>query len=207
MAALSVHAQALALFDTCADERVALSLRDDGRLVVTADHVPDALRARLSAFCAEHEGREGLRTYRALRDIVGAPSRAARELLTLAVGHAVGLPAPFVITFARGGQRCVCSTSKDAYTRAVQAGLPAFVLRELEAAALVVEQGRASPRDLDLWLLAKKRGDWRLTPELAGALEAPTVQAGLQPAITFGDLFDALGAELVDVELPATEAA
>lgn len=207
MAALSVHAQALALFDTCVDEGVTLALLENGRLVAAAEQMPDALRERLSAFCGAHEGREGLRTYRALRDIVRAPSRAARELLTLAVGHAVGLPAPFVITFSRGGQRCVCSTHKDAYMRAVQEGLPAFVLRELEAAALVVEQGRASPRDLDLWLLAKKRGDWRLTPEFAGALEAPTVQAGLQPAITFGDLFDALGAELVDVELPATEAA
>jgi hypothetical protein len=207
MAALSVHAEALALFDWCADEGVTLSLHDGGRLLVTADNVSDALRDRLSAFCGAHEGREGLLTYRALRDIVRAPSRAARELLTLAVGHAVGLPVPFVVTFVRGGQRCVCSTSREAYQRAVREGHPAFVLRELEVAALVVEQGRASPRDLDLWLLAKKRGDWRLTPEFAGALEAQTVQAGLQPAITFGDLFDALGAELVDVELPATEAA
>jgi len=206
MASLSDYAQALALFDACVAAGVGLEVGEGRRIAVLTQELPEGLRGWLKSFCGDQEGREGLPSYRALRAIVRAPSRAAREILTCLVAFAVGLPAPFVITFRRGERRCVCATAKAAYMRAVQEGCPAFVMAELGVAALAVEQGRAGPGELDRWLARKLLGSWRLTLELAGVVEQKAL-AGLHPTICFGELFDALGAELVDVELLATEAA
>lgn len=196
---MNPYGQALALFDGVLQARGSLCLVAEG--VGLDGEVPEALEARLEALCGDQEGREDRASYRALRVIVGAPSRASREVLTCCVAYAVGLPVPFVITFRRHLRRCVCATARDAYTNAVREGWPAFVMRELEAAALAVELRRAGPSDLDRWIGMKLRGEWRLTPELAG------VPVGVHATICFGELFDALGAELVDVELLATEAA
>jgi hypothetical protein len=134
--------------------------------------------------------------FRALHAVVAAPSRAARELLSLPVSYAVGLPYPFTIIFRRRTLTCVCTTARDVFAQAQAQGAAVFVVRELEAAGLAVAQGRAYPADLDRWAERKRRGEWRLTPELAGALEAETMAM-----LCFGELFEALGAELVDVAL------
>jgi hypothetical protein len=140
--------------------------------------------------------------YRALRAIARAPSRAARELLTLPVAYAIGLPHPFTLTFVREGRICVASTSREMYGRAQSQGHIVFVLRELEAAALAVAQGRAGARAFDGWLDRKACGDFRLTPELVGVLghvRDPSEPA--DPGLTFGELFEALDAEIVSVDV------
>lgn len=141
--------------------------------------------------------------YRALAAVARAPSRAARELLTLPVSYAVGLSVPFTVTFRRRATECVATTSRTDYAAATQRGAVAFVLRELEAAARAVEVGRAHPSDLDRWLELKGcGGSWILTPELAGSLDVPSAAPSRGGGLCFGELFDALGAELVDVTLP-----
>ena len=136
--------------------------------------------------------------YRALVAVVAAPSRAARELLGLPIAYAVGLQKPFTVTFRRGGATAVCTTSREAYDQARASGAPAFVLRELVAVARAVELGRASGVDLDRWLAQKVRGEFVLSPEPAGVL-GPLEHTDEPCLVSFGELFDALGAELVDV--------
>lgn len=197
---MNAFGTALALVDALTQEGAGLELDGDGLALVGAPS--EALCGRLVVFCGAHEGREGLDTYRALRAVVRARSRAARELLVLPVSYAVGLPYPFTILFVRRACECVCTTSRTAYALALSRGRPTFLVRELEAAALAAEQGRAGARDLDRWLELKARGEWRLTPELAGVLEAPGPRVAM---LCFGALFDVLGAELVDVELLEVE--
>ena len=182
---------------------------------------PDELDARVEAATAGARPADGIDTrsgtellaaardagprYRALQAVARARSRAARELLTFPVAYAIGLPHPFTLTFVRKGRACVASTSREMYTRAQAAGHAVFVLRELEAAALAVGQGRAGARAFDGWLDRKARGDFRLTPELAGVLEqardagGPVVLA--EPGLSFGELFEALDAEIVSVDV------
>lgn len=138
--------------------------------------------------------------YRALRAVARAPSRAARELLTLPVAYAIGLPHPFTLAFVRRGRVAVCTTSREMYAQAQAQGHIVFVLRELEAAALAVAEGRAGARTFDGWLERKARGDFRLTPELAGVLAQPARDPS-DPGLSFGELFDALDAELVSVDV------
>lgn len=195
-------AEARWLVEAALDHGAVFDVLEDGRVALTDGDLPEALGARLAAFCGEHEGREKHDAYRALRAIVRAGTPAARELLGLPVAYAVGLPHPFTITFARGKTACVCTTSRHTYRQALTDGTPTFILRELEMVAAAVELGRASGCHLDDWLAAKSRGDWRLTPELAGVLSLPSGGPGL---VCFGELFDALGAELVAVELHQVE--
>jgi hypothetical protein len=138
--------------------------------------------------------------YRALCAVVAAPSLAARELLTLPVAFAIGLPHPFSVVFRRGPQPIVATTSREAYAQAQEIGAVVFVMREIGAAAHAVALERAHPADLDRWIAAKRHGDWRLTPELAAGLATASEDIG-RSEVCFGALFDALGAELVDVEV------
>lgn len=225
-------AAALALSDALEVEGIALSIADR-RLGIAGRRPSVALAARLSSFVAGPDlepdaaelvarsllearpgdhldpGLEGTLerarlegpNYRALRAVVEAPSRAAREVLGLSVAFAVGLPHPFTIHFRRGRIVALCTSSRAAYLEAEQARAPAFVPRELAFIALVVADARASGLDLDRWLALKAAGPFVLTPALAGALhafEGPPVRGP-----SFGEVFEALGAELVDVDLHA----
>lgn len=146
--------------------------------------------------------------------------RAAREVLTLDVVLLRELPVPWTLHLERrepgqvererwGARRSpwVVTTSSVAYRRAQEAGTPAFVARELEAAALAVEHVRAYPGDLDRWLAAKRRGDWRLTHELADAVGVGGVTALTRPTWALGRVLDGLDTDLVRVELHETKGA
>ena len=142
--------------------------------------------------------------YRALVVMVAAPSRAARELLTLSVSLAVGLPVPFAVRFARRGDRvgveCVGTSSRAVYQEALSRGAPVFLIRELVAMAAATAIGRATPQVLDAWI-AEKQARPRWVLEHAEAVGIP---GGGDPGdVCFGELFDALGAEIVDVETGA----
>jgi hypothetical protein len=190
---------ALALLDELADAGGRLSLTADG--VALEGDVPEALTDRLAALCGSGEARHQLATNRALRAVLSAPSRAARELLVLGVPDAAGLPVPFTLTFRRGETYCQCSTSREVFEQATRDGVPTFLLRELDAAALAAEEARATPAAMDSWLKAKRaRPDWRVTPETAGVLRAERDPA--MRARCFGELLGELGCELVDVHLP-----
>lgn len=139
--------------------------------------------------------------YRALSALTGAVSQAAREVLTLDVAHLVGLPVPFTVTFMRRESRCMCTTAREVYERCVAERVPVFLVRELVLAARAVAQGRVDPSALDRWVAAKRRGPWHLTADRAGVLEGVLEQVALGRALCVGELFDDLGAELVDVVL------
>lgn len=201
---------ALALVDDFAQAGARLSVLPEG--ICPSVDVSESLEGRLTALCGAGDARQGLLTNRALRAVILARSRAARELLTLAVEHTSGLPVPFTVRFARTSASgaattvCLCSTERGTFEEATKAGVPTFLLRELEAAALAAEQGRATPVEFDRWLAAKRaRPDWRVTPETVGLLEH--VQRDEREALCWGELLEALGCALVDVELHAKEAA
>lgn len=175
-----------------------------------AERVSRSVRAPLTPEGLEEllrTAREASPLWWAVRAVLRAPGRAAREVLALPVWAAAsGLPVPFTLTLDRRGALSVCTTSRRVYADA-QGRLPVWLARELECAAVAVEMGRASPAHLDRWLDAKRKGGgWQLTRELAG-LDVPGAPA--TSSITVGALCDALGAELVGVELhePAKEAA
>lgn len=153
--------------------------------------------------------------YRALVAVVAAPSRAAREMLTLNVTFAVGLPVPFTVRFARRGDphdgtrvECLTTSSRAVYDEAVKRGAPAFILREIVAMARAAAVGRATPQALDRWIAAKQ-ADPRTVLEPAEIVGMPDQGDGGRTRddtplnVCFGELFDALGAELVDVDLHA----
>ena len=140
--------------------------------------------------------RDATPMHRALRSVASAPSLAVAELLTLPVAFAA-LGAPYTITFARKQMVAVCTNSRAVFA-AEQGKRPTFVFRELEAAARAVELGRAGPMHLDQWLQAKQRGAWVLALETAGG-ELASEPEQVAPMLTFGELFDALGAVLLDV--------
>lgn len=201
--------EALALLDEVEMAGGRLSLVAEG--VSLDGDVPEVLADRLAALCGSGEARQALLTNRALRAVLLAPTRAARELLTVPVVLSGGLPVPFTLRFRRqtatGPVVCLCSTDRATFVSATGRGVSTFLLRELDTAALAVEQERATPAELDRWLHAKaQRPDWRVTPETIGVLEH-LVEQGERAPVCFGELLDALGCELVDVELHAKEAA
>jgi hypothetical protein len=195
------HVCALALLDDVVEAGARLTLDPDGKVATRGD-VPEALGARLEGLMGEGEGREAFPAHAALRAILAAPSRAARELLATPVACA-RLPVAFAVRFRRGEVQAQFTTWREAYGRDL-GQLPQFVLRELDVMARAVRQGRASGVQLDLWLAAKARGGaWSLTAEIADVLEElipGELAAGFDP-LTFGELFEALGAELVQVEM------
>lgn len=191
---MSACRAALFLVDELADAGVRVFLNDAGA-VATQGAVPAELGERLKALLGSGEQRAGIPSHRALRAVLAAPTRAARELLILPLAHA-RLPVGYAARFQRSGVRAQITTSEKLFKRD-HGQIPQFVLRELDAATLAFSQGRAGPRDLDQWLAAKSRGDWLLTAELAGALamnDPPT-------PVELGELLDGLGAQLLDVEL------
>lgn len=201
---------------------LALALLDDvemagGRLSLLAEgvsldgDVPEELADRLAALCGSGQARQALLTNRALRAVLAAPTRAARELLGVPVVLCNGLPVALTLRFQRyaasGPVLCLCSTNEATFVAATRAGTVTFLLRELDVAALAAEQGRATPAEFDRWMRAKHaRPDWRVTPETLGVLEH-LVEPGERAPLCFGELLDTLGCALVDVELHAKEAA
>lgn len=85
--------------------------------------------------------------------------------------------------------------------RAQSAGHATFLARELEAAALALEAGRAGPADFDAWVDAKDRGQWVLSPEHARVAELPGYRPDQKPGLDFAELFAGLGLELVSVDI------
>lgn len=154
----------------------------------------------------------------ALERMVRAPDRVAREVLTLTPSILRELPLPWSLHLERrapgeveakrwGAKQApwLVTTSRGTYQAAQKAGVAAFVARELEAAALAVQVNRAFPRDLDGWLAAKRRGDWRLTAGIAGALDVTGVTEDMRSTLALGSVLDALDTDLVRAELHETK--
>jgi predicted transcriptional regulator len=155
------------------------------------------------------EARAGLESRRALRLVLLARGDAARSALFCPVAslEARALGVPCTLHCERLGKRFVITTSRVGYGEAQSRGVPAFVLREAIAATLAAELGRAGPANLDAWLSAKSRGEWVLTPELAGALDVRGTPRDAVPTWRLGQLLDALGAALVDAQVHEAPAA
>lgn len=193
---MSAIRQAIGLIDDFADAGVRIGLNPQGKLQ-TQGIVPEALGARLKALVGSGDQRAGQPLHRALMAALRAPDRACREVLCLPVGFA-RLPVGYAVQFVRKSKRAQLVTSGKLFERD-RGQLPQFVLRELDAMALALLQG-AGPVHLDRWLEAKSRGDWLLTPELAGARVDATEPADVA-RVEFGALLDGYGAALVGVEL------
>lgn len=191
-------AVALALLDDLARHGAHVALGDAGELVVTGVPPPDALLNRLALLGAS--GARGTLRYRALVAELQAPSRAAREVLTLPVTYAVGLPVPFTVVWHRVGLCIVTTTSRARYAAALAAGETPFVLRELVLAVEAVAAGRAGPAELDSWLALKAQQPG-VVLDRAVVVGLPEARAPVEVLMCFGELFDALGAELVEVEM------
>ena len=194
---MTTYSQSLALYNECKSNGVVFDL-EGGRVRAKrpAHALPPGLWGRLSdalGATLPEEARSGLDTHRAMAAMVRASSVAERELLTLPVAAWHGLPLPSTLTATRQGVIWVATTSRAVYE---STKVPAFVALELEAVGLAVEEGRAAGPDLDRWLDAKRRGQLRLTPAIVGVLNAART-----PALSFGELLDGLGAELVAVEV------
>ena len=150
--------------------------------------------------------RPGLDSRRGLIQMASARGLAERELLTMPVAWSAGLPCPFTVTFRRRSRTCVMTTARAAYRRAEAAGAVVFLAREVEAAALALESGRAGPSDFDGWIEAKDRGAWVLSPELARVAELPGYRPGAEPDVDFADFFHGFGLELVSVDIEPGQA-
>lgn len=194
---MTTYSQSLALYNECRSSGILLDAEAGRVRAKKPDHeLPAGVWGRLADALGSTlppEARSGLDTHRAMAAMVRASTLAERELLTLPVAAWRGLPLPSTVTATRAGVVWVATTSRAVYENSK---VPAFVALELEAAGLGVEEGRASGTDLDRWLAAKRRGQLRLTPAIVGVLDATR-----SPALTFGELFDGLGAELVAVEV------
>jgi hypothetical protein len=155
------------------------------------------------------EARVGLESRRALRLVLLARSEAARSALFCPVASLVAseLGVPCTLHCERAGKPFVLTTSRVGYGEAQARGVPAFVLREVLAATLAAELGRAGPANLDAWLSAKSRGEWVLTPEFAGALDVRGTARDAVPTWRLGQLLDALGAALVEAQVHEVQAA
>lgn len=102
-----------------------------------------------------------------------------------------------------GDQRFIVTSSRDAYTRAREVGMPVFVMREFVALAHAAQNDRM-PQHVLVGVLARKEASpsWVLSPEEAfGGMPL----ANAEPlSCTLGDAFDAMGARLVSVEVHGT---
>jgi len=194
---LTAHAQALGLVGAVRAAGCDLVCDADGVEVI--GELPAPLSAALQAFFGEGEHRDGQATHRALLAVLRAPSLAVAEVLGLPVAWA-RLPLAYALTIDRKGVGSVFTTSRTVYDRE-NGRRPTWRLPELDALARAHDGGRARPGDFDRWLAAKQRGPWALTPELAGVLPG-----ALEPRCSFGELFDGLGAQVVDVEVEGVAA-
>lgn len=137
----------------------------------------------------------------------------ARELLTLSPTVLRELSVPWTLVLERkpeeaqrrawGAIACkfVVTTARTVYEQAQRDRVPVFVARELEAAALAAEVNRAHACQLDSWLNAKKRGEWRLTHSLTGALDVNGVDETQRVTWSLGRVLDALDVEMVSGEV------
>lgn len=103
---------------------------------------------------------------------------------------------------AEGGAPFVVTTSRAAYARAREGGVPAFVARELVALAHAAQNDRMQrPRFREVIVRKLKSPGFVVTPEHA-FLGMPIENADAL-TWTIGDVFDALGCRLVKVEVAA----
>lgn len=185
-----------------------IGLGQDGKVSVSgAGKLETAQRAALEAVLGRHlpeEAREGLQSRRLLVALLAAPSLAVREVLTLPVAWWAGLPIASTLLCRTRGENpreFVATGAFEVFQAAKANGLPVFAARELDAMALGVEAGRARSEHMRGWLAAKAGTDWSVTPTVAGVADLPGYDKARRPVIDFGELFDALGVELVGVEL------
>lgn len=124
-----------------------------------------------------------------------------RELASLPVVLARQLPLMFTLFVLRKTATFVMSTSRSEYRRYVTKRELAFMPRECVLMAEAVEARRAYPKNLDAWLAQKRdKPAWTLSRDDALGMQLPEVV----PSLTFGALFDELGAELAGAqEVPA----
>lgn len=192
-----------------ADDRVAFKTADGSRPNVPAEverltGVGPAVEGESDEAKASRERMRLAPGYRALRLMAAAEDLAARECLLLRVRDLPGLPVPFALSFRerRKGRPFALTTTRRWHEKPEAQGLPFFVARELDAASQAAEAGRANADDLGAWLDAKARGQWVLTPERARVAEMPWFRAdGPGSTWTLGELCDALGFDLVRVEM------
>jgi hypothetical protein len=196
------YAQALALLDSVQEAGCELLMDEEG-LALDGELV-GPLSAALSAFCGFGEHRAALSEYRALVAVLQSPTRAVREIHALPVVHAKIPGAAYAVQLDRKG---VCSTftvSRRIYDRESAAARPVWRWPELEAMARAHEAGRLTPMAFDAWVAAKLRGSWSLSPELAGCLPGGDHP---EPQCTFGELAEAVGAQITAVEWESEAAA
>lgn len=130
-----------------------------------------------------------------------ARSLAVRELLTLRIGLLDGLPVPFSASMVQRGESFLVTTSRAAYAAAGARGEAAFVRREVADIAQAVALGRVYPSHLAKWIKNKRaRRGWLVSPEAAGS-DIPASAYPSGDELSFGEVFDALDAELVEVEV------
>jgi hypothetical protein len=197
---MKIHAHALAFVDAYAAAGCPLAASAAG-VGPSRDSSPAALDDALRAFLGPGQLWAGSAPRRALRAVVQAQGRGARELLTWPVALA-RLPEPYTIELARKSDGALVTTHGATWYANVDR-VPCFVARELDAIAGVFACGRATPRELDAWIAQKRRSPrWVLAPDPIAARTGITPD----PDLTFGELFDALGAELVRVTVAGREA-
>jgi hypothetical protein len=144
-------------------------------------------------------------------------SSVAREMLLLTASNLRASTIPWSLWLERkpseaqrrawGAVACkfVVTTSRNVYEQAQRDRIPTFVARELEAVALAVEVNRAHACQLDGWLNAKRRGEWRLSHEMTGALDVTGVDERQLLTWSLGRVLDALDIELVSAEMHETK--
>ena len=204
MAVLSHFGRAHALLGAFAAQGSTLALLegDQPRISVTGAAPAEPLGAALRAFLGSEDGREHQPPFRAMAAVLRAPAQAAREILTVPVAHLGAYPVAYTARCsARGGQKWAWTTSKGSFEALLASSCSPFLVRELEAAALAVESGRAGPADMTQWLANKRGRDWRLTPQLARIAEMPDYRPDTRPKLCVGELLDALDCDLTAVEM------
>lgn len=197
-----VRAHDLVLACEAAGARLAWNDAKGALEVAGAQNLHEELRSTLRVHAGQdidEAARAGLESRRALRMVLAAQGYTARALLCFPVAALAGLPLPFTLTCSRAGAPWLVTTWKADYQSALARGVPGFVLRELEAAALAAEYDRAGPHSLDQWLANKKRGQWVLTLELSGALDLRISSREARTTWSLGRVLDGLGASLVSV--------
>ena len=138
-----------------------------------------------------------------LAEAVG-PSLAVREVRSFAAALFPELgPTTLRLAFGVPYDRSllfVVTSSRHEYTRAREAGTPAFVMSDLVAFALAAQNHRMPPPELARVLDRKRHSPaWILSPEVAfGGM--PLCNAA-PLSCTLGDAFDLMGARLVGVEV------
>jgi hypothetical protein len=139
---------------------------------------------------------------RAMSRMVRAKTQAERELLTLRVAFWGALPVTSTMVLEIPGRpQFIATTSRHTYEQARARGQIVLAARELEACAIAVGMGRLVPSQFAGWMANKDKGDWIITHARAGSVGMAGFREGhTESTACFGELFDAIGAELVSFE-------